>query len=468
MASFRLLHSFLQVISYNELKITRGFERAFAAFFDEDVQTFTCSMLLNLDQLEKQLDKEAFQETGSMDAFRSKEGKVDLSKALDADLVVTESNEIESEKHDTSSRSGNDTHVEDADIKPANDKEPMAEVQLTTQHNVLAYEQQHSMQSEPIYDTHLLEKVDSNTTLDSTNMCYRGGEIDKNAEKCQVLCPLLDPSSDNMTTEFSNQSHKSENISLKILFVRIDKTYAKIPKLYRAYELHDENEQLHVFDSEDTLEDAEKSQLKMNEFQKDQKVQELKIQPIDYGKLNKLYNNFVPQKELSAKQTYFSSSCISFVSKKSFEDFSSNTKPCMESMPSANPMLVDLNEMKNIFQTLFELIRKSCKRDVKEMNSIVQKLYFYFTLFQNRFKKDVKEIKDVFVSVENDLDETFKQNKLLKDRLLEASLAEDIKNFIITSCVEIRNKDLNDEIDRISKESKDVSNESKTADISLN
>ncbi|GJZ57963.1 reverse transcriptase zinc-binding domain-containing protein [Tanacetum coccineum] len=75
---------------------------------------------------------------------------------------------------------------------------------------------------------------------------------------------------------------------------------------------------------------------------------------------------------------------------------------------------------------------------------------------------------DVFVSVENDLDETFKQNELLKDRLLEASLAEDIKNLVITSCVEIRNKDLHDEIERISKESKDVSNESKTADTVCN
>ncbi|GJV78740.1 hypothetical protein Tco_1514610, partial [Tanacetum coccineum] len=88
--------------------------------------------------------------------------------------------------------------------------------------------------------------------------------------------------------------------------------------------------------------------------------------------------------------------------------------------------------------------------------------------FMNRFKKDVKEMNDVFVSVENDLDETFKQNELLKDRLLEASLAEDIKNLVITSCVEIRNKDLHDEIDRISKESKDVSNESKTTDTVCN
>ncbi|GKB64274.1 hypothetical protein Tco_0920460 [Tanacetum coccineum] len=213
---------------------------------------------------------------------------------------------------------------------------------------------------------------------------------------------------------------------------------------------------------------AEKRQLKMNEFQKDENVQELKIQPIDYGILNKLYDNFVPQRDIFAEQAYFQSSCITSVSKISSEEFSSKTRQSMASMPSANPMLADLNEIENIFQTLFKLIQKICKRDEKEMNPIVQKLYFYFILFQNRFKKDVKEMNDVFVSVENDLDETFKQNELLKDRLLEASLAEDIKNLVITSCVEIRNKDLHDEIDRISKESKDVSNESKTADTVCN
>ncbi|GJS24713.1 hypothetical protein Tco_0453345 [Tanacetum coccineum] len=183
----------------------------------------------------------------------------------------------------------------------------------------------------------------------------------------------------------------------------LSQAYVKIPKFYRAYELRDKNEHLHVFDYEDTLEDTERSRLKMNEFQNDEKVQELKIKLIDYGKLNKLYYDFVPQKEFSAKQTYFPSSCISSILKISSEELSSKTKPSMASMP-----------------------------------------------------------------MENDLDETFKQNELLKDRLLEASLAEDIKNLVITSCVEIRNKDLHDEIDRISKESKDVSNESKTADTICN
>ncbi|GJS25998.1 hypothetical protein Tco_0486618 [Tanacetum coccineum] len=145
MASFRLLHSLLQVLSNNDLKrlgSEGGFERAFASLFDQDVQTFRDSMLLNLGQLQKQLDKEKFQEDRSMAAFwvikkqflmfidsqftwdydsqmiekyfaeytrieydssinerqmQSKEGKVDSSKALDASLVVIKCSAIESE-----------------------------------------------------------------------------------------------------------------------------------------------------------------------------------------------------------------------------------------------------------------------------------------------------------------------------------------------------------------------------------
>ncbi|GJX15054.1 retrovirus-related pol polyprotein from transposon TNT 1-94, partial [Tanacetum coccineum] len=222
MTSFWLLHSFLQVLSYNTLKINGGFERALETLFEQDVQTFTGSILLNLDQLEKQLGKEEFQETESMDAFRALKTQFQLLINFqyyfdyfdDGPMIQSGT---ESKKHDTSIRSKNDTHVEDVDIKLVNDKEPMAEVQLTAQHNVLANEQQYYVQSEPIYDTHLLKKVDRNTTPDSTNMCHRGGEIDQNSEKYQVSCPLLDPSFDNMTTQFSNQSLNKtvENADLK-------------------------------------------------------------------------------------------------------------------------------------------------------------------------------------------------------------------------------------------------------------
>ncbi|GJY29929.1 hypothetical protein Tco_0405696 [Tanacetum coccineum] len=72
MAYFRSLHSHLQVLSKEDLKGTRiehGFKQAFMSLFGQDVDTFTSTMLLNVDQLQKQLDKDEFQEDGSMAAF---------------------------------------------------------------------------------------------------------------------------------------------------------------------------------------------------------------------------------------------------------------------------------------------------------------------------------------------------------------------------------------------------------------
>ncbi|GKG27360.1 hypothetical protein Tco_0403063, partial [Tanacetum coccineum] len=49
----------------------------------------------------------------------------------------------ESKEQDTSSRSGNDAHVDDADIRPIDNEEPMTEVQTNVDDNVSATGQQH-------------------------------------------------------------------------------------------------------------------------------------------------------------------------------------------------------------------------------------------------------------------------------------------------------------------------------------
>nr|GEV18110.1 hypothetical protein [Tanacetum cinerariifolium] len=66
------------------------------------------------------------------------EEKVDTSKALDASLDETERSGTESGEQDTSNRSGNDEHVDDADIRPIYDEEQMAEIQLNVACNVFA------------------------------------------------------------------------------------------------------------------------------------------------------------------------------------------------------------------------------------------------------------------------------------------------------------------------------------------
>ncbi|GKC03715.1 hypothetical protein Tco_0995325 [Tanacetum coccineum] len=127
-------------------------------------------MLLNVDQLQKQLDKDEFQEDGSMTAFwvvnnqfqkfidskftldydNVQESKIDTGKAVDDDLVVKKSSGIESELQDDNSMSWNDTDANDVDIRPIYDEEPMAKAQLTTECNIFAIGQQHTKQPEII------------------------------------------------------------------------------------------------------------------------------------------------------------------------------------------------------------------------------------------------------------------------------------------------------------------------------
>ncbi|GKA93755.1 hypothetical protein Tco_0815741 [Tanacetum coccineum] len=143
-------------------------------------------LTVDASQLKRQYDRRVNKRPMQM-----QESKVVSSKALDASLVVTECRGTKSDEHITSSSLGTYiTQVVDADIRPVNDQVPSAEVHLTA-HKFLANEQQHIDQFEPSYDTYLLEKVDSNTTPDSTNMSHRGGEIDQDAEQDQVKSPLL-------------------------------------------------------------------------------------------------------------------------------------------------------------------------------------------------------------------------------------------------------------------------------------
>nr|GEU67673.1 hypothetical protein [Tanacetum cinerariifolium] len=175
MVSFRQLHSHLKLLSKKDLKGTQtesGFKRAFTTLFGQDVDTFTDTMFLNMDQLEKQLDKEEFQEIGSMAEFKVLEIQVQMfikSRIyLDDEYVVMSRNyflqytqleipefhdtliqhmesvkksideralhkreydtgRTESKEQDTSSISGNDAHAGYADNRTIYDEEPMVE-----------------------------------------------------------------------------------------------------------------------------------------------------------------------------------------------------------------------------------------------------------------------------------------------------------------------------------------------------
>ncbi|GJW44851.1 gag-pol polyprotein [Tanacetum coccineum] len=135
-------------------------------------------------QYDKRLNKRQMQ---------TQESKFDSGKALDADLVVTQSSGTESEVQDESNRPGNDTDTDDEDIRPIYNEEPMAEVQLTAECNIFATGQQHTEQPEIINER----------------------RVDQYTKQGQVKSRVLDLSFDKKTTEFSIHSLESENILIK-------------------------------------------------------------------------------------------------------------------------------------------------------------------------------------------------------------------------------------------------------------
>nr|GEW84890.1 hypothetical protein [Tanacetum cinerariifolium] len=252
-------------------------------------------MLLNVDHLQKQLDKAEFQEDGSMTAFwgvnnqftkfidshvtldydsqitdkyfveytgievkhfrdtllqymgdvkksiferarhqrqydrrvnkrlmQTQESKINMGKAVNDDLVVTQSSGTESEVQDDNSRSRNDTDANDADIRPIYDEEPLAKVQLTTECNIFAIGQQHTEQPKIINE----------------------GRVDQYPEQRQVKSPMFDSSLDSLANDYSKQSLESENSLLKQTIVQFQKDFSRMEAHCIALELKYQNQAL--------------------------------------------------------------------------------------------------------------------------------------------------------------------------------------------------------------------------------
>ncbi|GKD53853.1 hypothetical protein Tco_1287240 [Tanacetum coccineum] len=152
MAAFRVLETQFQKI----VKLRSSLDdddglmtcKYFLAYTQIEVQQFYDTLIQHMESVKKSIDERALHKREYDSRVNEKQmqtidKKVDMSKALDASLVDTESSRTDAGEHDTSSRSRNDAHADNADIRPKYDEEPMATVQLTADHNVFATGQHH-------------------------------------------------------------------------------------------------------------------------------------------------------------------------------------------------------------------------------------------------------------------------------------------------------------------------------------
>ncbi|GJX91887.1 retrovirus-related pol polyprotein from transposon TNT 1-94 [Tanacetum coccineum] len=146
---------------------------------------------------------------------------------------------------------------------------------------------------------------------------------------------------------------------------------------------------VNVRDTEDTLDDASKSQQKMKEKMNDPiaVANKQNCWTIDYKQIKALYKHFVPQKELSAEQKYFPFSFIP--SDKTPNETSSIPASMPKKLENENvsldfkvkSLMKERDNVKIEYQKLFDSIKKTRSQSKKESDELIdhvsEKTYAY-------------------------------------------------------------------------------------------
>ncbi|GJW46753.1 hypothetical protein Tco_0078399 [Tanacetum coccineum] len=294
MVSFQRLHSHLKRLSNNDLKGSRtenGFGRAFATLFGQDFETFTGTMFLNMDQLQKQLDNNEFQEIGSMASFKVLETQFQMfikSKIYlnDEYIVMTRNyflqytqldipefretlvqfmeyvkksiDERALHKMEYDSRvNERQTQTTEEKIDTSNALDALDASSVIIESNGTESQKQDTSSRSrndadirPIYDEEPMAEVQmtADDNVSATGQQHteqpesnNEGEVDQNADQCYDTRPLPAKLTDNRTTELSNQLLESENVCLKKTVAQCQKDFAKLEAHCINLELQMEN-----------------------------------------------------------------------------------------------------------------------------------------------------------------------------------------------------------------------------------
>ncbi|GJZ60243.1 hypothetical protein Tco_0616059 [Tanacetum coccineum] len=215
--------------------------------------------------------------------------------------------------------------------------------------------------------------------------------------------------------------------------------------------------------SEETLEDAEESRLKIKN----------KLIQLNYAKLNAIYESFVPQKEFSAEQTYFSTPSTSMVSSESSKEILDLQTPKMSNESKLLKMFDKLDEAilalrTNIDVTLLQddrriyindgqnTLRQFYKTDVIPMSLSLIK---FAKELKQELTVEVQEMLYIFESMEKKVETQPQKDNMFQneiDQLLEASFTREIKDYVLIFIAKQKNEILMLEKEKISSDSKDI------------
>ncbi|GKE23466.1 hypothetical protein Tco_1434978 [Tanacetum coccineum] len=319
-----------------------------------------------------------------------------------------------------------------AETVPSYDATAVSEVNASYK----VHEQVSHVKCKTIIQTSDDDQIDSNIIFVDPYVENNGGtsEHDSNAHdeyhEIQMLAYNFQREAENkkrlnnelkMQKELLQKELETSRLGYKNL-ERLKKAIAAQPKMYDGERLHSAKLTIDSHDSEKTLEDAEESRLKIRN----------KMVQINYGKLNALYETFVPQQEFSVEQTYFSILSTSNNDSESKEVTSDLPIP---KMPKESKLLkmfdtmgVAINSLRTrINKTLLEDRQRRWMSDSK--NSLRE---FYKTnviLMFASLSKNLKELKEELIKEKNELLKAELEKSSSDSKDIQANLLKRIKIF---------------------------------------
>ncbi|GJY67773.1 hypothetical protein Tco_0470755 [Tanacetum coccineum] len=192
---------------------------------------------------------------------------------------------------------------------------------------------------------------------------------------------------------------------------RLKKAIAAQLKMYHGEMLHSTNLKIDSPDSEETLEDAKESRLKMRN----------KMIQLNYGKLNALYETFVPQQEPSVEETYFL--------------FPSTSNDCSESKDVTLDLPIPKMPKESKLLKMFEKIGLAIN-DLRKRIDV--------TLLEDRKRRWMSDS-------QNSLREFYKTDVVLISDSLSTNLKE-----LQQELIDEKNEMLRNELEKSSSDSKDI------------
>ncbi|GJY37908.1 hypothetical protein Tco_0424272, partial [Tanacetum coccineum] len=398
--TFRLLHTLIEDFSKKDLTnacFSSGFHQAFSSLFGEDVEYFAPRLFFNMDKLEKQLNAEEFNEEIAMVVFKN--------------ILISLMDSIKK------------AIAERGSYKRVHDNR-VHERMMQTHEGMIS-------KDAPKIDNNV-----SSTSHDKDNMTedfnekqnIEKTEQEKNELQDQMLkaksecLKIKNATEDKYVDKIIQLEAKNKDLENKICLGYTDpcplgQAIACHPKLYDVEVLGLHYVKPDVYDTKEILNDAEENPSTSN-VSSELSLDELDVPPKEIPNEGKLLKLFVNLENVIKKLVTFNL------------DFHMDKRK---------------NVDKKGIQRLFSHEVVPISRSLNECSTIIQ----------HEITEEVKEVLDIFESMESNVDRTTKKNDILQNKmnqLLETNIDNDVRNLAIQSYMEIKNKE---EIERFSKESKD-------------